>query len=97
MNNCLICGNDNGLNVVYTFSHFDERLNSNFSKWTYGYNDNSWLTEEEAVFKAEALIHCEKSIKDIRVKQLLGDGSWITINLKTSPFAYHNKKTPLDY
>lgn len=95
MSSCLICGEREGFKVVWTFCHFDEGLNANVSEWTYGYTEKSWLTEEEAVYKAEALISSTKSVKNIQVKQLQGDGSWIVIDLKTSPYAYHNKKAPI--
>lgn len=94
MSSFLICGEREGLKVVWTFCHFDEYLNSNVCEWTYGYNEKSWLTEEEAVYKAEALISSSRSVKNIQVKQLQGDGSWIVIDLQTSPYAYHNKKAP---
>jgi hypothetical protein len=92
MRNFLICGVKGNLKVVWTFCEFDKNLNRNIYEWTYGYRDSSWLTEEEAIHKAEDLIYSEKSVKDIEVKQQQGDGSWLIIDIKTSPYAYHNKK-----
>lgn len=93
MKNCLICGNYFNNNVNYTFQYFDKNFNLPVSEWTYGYTENSWLTEEDAVYKAEALIFSRNSVKNIKVKQLLGN-EWIDIDLEKSPFAYHNKKAP---
>lgn len=92
MQNCLICGLDKGIKVNWTFSHFNENLNSSVSEWTYGYTDKSWLTEEDAVYKAEALIHSEKTVTNIHVQKKLSDDTWIVVDLEKSPFAYHNKK-----
>lgn len=94
MGNCLICGERDGLKVVWTLGRFDEVFNRTFFDWTYGYTENSWLTEKEAVYKTEALICDERLVKNIHIKQQQGDGSWIIIDLKTSPYAHHNKIAP---
>lgn len=93
MKNCIICGVKQGSHVVWTFQNFNEIFNSSVFEWTYGDDNNSWLSEEEAVYRAETLIVKEKSVKNICVKQRLGD-QWFIVDLEKSPFAYHNKKAP---
>lgn len=91
MGNCLICGERDGLKVVWTLCDFDELRNANVYEWTYGYTEKSWLTEEKAISLAKEFLG-QPGIKNIKVIQPLADDNYFEIDFTKDEPEYHLKK-----
>lgn len=67
MKNYLICGIRDNLNVVWSWVEFNKILHSNVYEWAYGYNKNSFYTEEEAERHLETLQLRQKRVTNLRI------------------------------
>lgn len=82
---CVICGEKENRNVNYDFIKYDEVFGL-IHEWRYGYSNQSFYTEKEAVYIAEALIY-QNRVKNIRVEKRMSNGSWVKVDLQNSPYA----------